>query len=170
MPVLWDKKDERIVNNESEDIMRMLCRCFNDYLDNEEKKRLEFYPEAMRGSIDDVSVWKGPNLNAGVYKAGFAETQQVYEKNARTVLKTLDLLENLLKESGSLFVIGNKMTTIDIKLYTTPCTVRRDISRTFQAHGAEHQAWLPILASLAKEYVLERDRGEGNDQLQAYQR
>lgn len=130
VPMLWDKKAERIVNNESEDIMRMLCWCFDDFLDDEERKGLDFYPVTLRERIDEVSAWMGPGLNSGVYRAGFADTQEDYEKNARMVFETLDRLEKMSKESGTLFVLGSKMTTVDIKLYTT--LVRFDV--IYQQH------------------------------------
>ena len=123
VPVLWDKKTQQIVNNESEDIMRMLCTCFNDLLpsDNPEHvllKRSDFYPEHLRKKIDEISSWMGPGLNSGVYKAGFAETQEEYEKNAISVFATLDRLEGMLQES-TIFVLRDQMTTLDIKLYVT---------------------------------------------------
>ena len=124
VPVLWDKRTQQIVNNESEDIMRMLCTCFNDFIssdtaDGQMRKDIDFYPDSLRKKIDEISSWMGPGLNSGVYKAGFAETQEEYEENALVVFQTLDRLERMLIESSTIFLLGSRMTTVDIKLYTT---------------------------------------------------
>ena len=121
VPVLWDKETNQIVNNESEDIMRMLNHAFDDFLPKDDPKRkLDFYPDERRDEINEVNGWMMPNLNSGVYKAGFASTQEDYEKNCRLVFKTLDRLENMLAQDERLYVLGTREPTeIDIKLYTT---------------------------------------------------
>ncbi|KAK4690157.1 glutathionyl-hydroquinone reductase, partial [Lecanoromycetidae sp. Uapishka_2] len=121
VPVLWDKKTNQIVNNESEDIMRMLNTAFNDLLAKDDPKRqLNYYPPELKDEIDQINSWMMPNLNAGVYKAGFASNQEDYEKNAKIVFDTLNRLEAMVKESNTLFLLGNTHPTeIDIKLYTT---------------------------------------------------
>ena len=121
VPVLWDKKTDQIVNNESVDIMRMLNTAFNDFLPlHSAERKLNFYPPALRTEIDEVSGWMMPNLNSGVYKAGFAPTQKVYETNCLIVFETLDRLESILAKEDPLFVLGTtEPTEIDIKLYTT---------------------------------------------------
>ena len=121
VPVLWDKKTNQIVNNESEDIMRMLNTAFNEFLlsDSQERK-LNFYPLDLQKVIDQISSWMMPNLNNGVYKAGFAPTQEMYEKNCVLVFETLDRLEAILAKEDRLFILGTTQPTeIDIKLYTT---------------------------------------------------
>lgn len=121
VPVLWDKKTNQIVNNESEDIMRMLNHAFDDYLpEGDERRKLDTYPPESRAKIDEVNSWMMPNLNTGVYKAGFADTQEDYEKNCRIVFETLDRLEQMAAESATSFILGTTQPTeIDIKLYTT---------------------------------------------------
>ncbi|KAI4129595.1 MAG: hypothetical protein LQ338_002169 [Usnochroma carphineum] len=121
VPVLWDKKTNQIVNNESEDIMRMLNTAFNDLLppNATAQRELNFYPEELRPQIDDINSWMMPDLNAGVYKAGFANDQQTYETNCRIVFDSLDRFEAHLSENPhNIFILG-PMTEIDIKLYTT---------------------------------------------------
>ncbi|MCJ1226953.1 hypothetical protein MMC12_003608 [Toensbergia leucococca] len=119
VPVLWDKKTNQIVNNESEDIMRMLNTAFNDFL-SEESKKVHFRPSDLRSQIDEIDAWLVPDLNLGVYKAGFAQAQEDYEKNARVVFKTLDRLESILKShEGPYLLPGNNLTEIDLKLYAT---------------------------------------------------
>lgn len=121
VPVLWDKKTNQIVNNESEDIMRMLNHAFDEFLpEDSAKTKLDFYPQELREEINEVNSWMMPNLNNGVYKAGFAGNQEDYEKNCRIVFQTLDRLEGILATQDSLFVLATKWPTeVDIKLYTT---------------------------------------------------
>ena len=119
VPVLWDKETWQIVNNESQDIMRMLNHAFDEFLPpNGLWRSLDFYPRELRGDIDAVNAWMMPNLNSGVYKAGFADTQQDYEKHCRSVFEALDRLESMLMVHGSLYILET-LTEIDIKLYTT---------------------------------------------------
>ena len=126
VPVLWDKETNQIVNNESEDIMRMLNHAFDDFLPEDDPRRaLDFYPKELREKIDKVNSWMMPDLNNGVYKAGFAATQEDYNKACLNVFKTLDRLESMLYDHGNLYilVVGNQQqqqpTELDIKLYTT---------------------------------------------------
>ena len=120
VPVLWCKKTNQIVNNESQDIMRMLNTAFNHFLPEGSKEReLDFYPPDLRSQIDDINPWLMSDLNEGVYKAGFAGTQADYEKNAKIVFKTLDRLESMFKDHNGRYVLGNRTTELDIKLYNT---------------------------------------------------
>jgi putative glutathione S-transferase len=73
VPVLWDKKTSQIVNNESSEIIRMLNSEFNAIAKN---PKLDLYPEAVRQKIDDVNSWVYDDINNGVYKSGFAGTQE----------------------------------------------------------------------------------------------
>ncbi|MCJ1454581.1 hypothetical protein MMC28_004934 [Mycoblastus sanguinarius] len=121
VPVLWDKKTNQIVNNESEDIMRMLNTAFNDYLPKDGPQRdLNFYPSELKSKIDEINSWMMPGLNTGVYKAGFAATQEDYDKNCCVVFDALDRLESMLSSNSRLFIASlTQPTEIDIKLYTT---------------------------------------------------
>ena len=132
VPVLWDKKTNQIVNNESEDIMRMLNTAFNDLLPQGSPQReLNFYPTSLQSQIKEVSSWMMPDLNSGVYRAGFADTQEAYEKGSIVVFRALDRLENMLADHKGLYILpGSNMTEIDIKLYTT--LVRFDV--VYQQH------------------------------------
>ena len=121
VPVLWDKETSQIVNNESEDIMRMLNHAFDEYLPKADERRgLDFYPEYLRTEIDEVNSWMMPDLNNGVYKAGFANTQDEYGKHCRVVFQTLDRLETVLAKNSGRYLLGTETATeVDIKLYTT---------------------------------------------------
>lgn len=76
MPVLWDKREGTIVNNESSEIIRMLNSDFNDFAEHPD---LDLYPPDLRASIDAVNAFVQPDINVGVYKCGFAQKQSAYE-------------------------------------------------------------------------------------------
>jgi putative glutathione S-transferase len=124
VPTLWDKKTRRIVNNESADIIRMLNSAFDRITGN----RLDLYPEALRPEIDRWNELIYPTLNNGVYRAGFASSQQAYEEAARGVFKTLDAMEAQLERTR--YLTGEWLTEADWRAFTT--LVRFDVGY----HGA----------------------------------
>lgn len=113
VPVLWDKKRDTIVNNESSEIIRMLNSAF-DRLGAEPG---DYYPKALRDEIDAVNDRVYSTLNNGVYKAGFATTQDAYEEAVYPIFETLDWLEDILADSR--YLVGNRLTEADIRLFTT---------------------------------------------------
>ncbi|PWN42804.1 hypothetical protein IE81DRAFT_323153 [Ceraceosorus guamensis] len=121
VPVIWDNKKGTIVNNESSEVIRFLNHAFDQFLP-EDKKTLDFYPEKLRSEIDSLNEWVYDTVNNGVYKSGFATTQQAYESNVVPLFKSLDRLEKHLQEvhnSGAEFLIGSQLTEADIRLFTT---------------------------------------------------
>jgi glutathionyl-hydroquinone reductase len=121
VPVLWDKKLETIVNNESSEIIRILNTEFNSIID-EEYTKVDIYPEDLRAKIDELNDWIYPTINNGVYKAGFATKQEPYEREVKAVFESLDKIEKILEErhaSGEEFLLGNDITEADIRLYPT---------------------------------------------------
>ncbi|KAI8097401.1 glutathione S-transferase [Halteromyces radiatus] len=116
VPVLWDKKLNTIVNNESSEIIRMFNTAFNDFIP-EDKRAINFYPEALQKEIDDWNTPIYDNVNNGVYKSGFASTQQAYENNVFNVFVWLDKIEEHLKNAD--YLAGNTFTEADIRLWTT---------------------------------------------------
>ncbi|CCM00635.1 uncharacterized protein FIBRA_02672 [Fibroporia radiculosa] len=116
VPVLWDKKTDTIVNNESSEIIRMFNTAFNHLLPNE-KAQLDFYPAHLRAEIDEVNEWVYDTVNNGVYKSGFASTQAAYEAAVRPLFESLDKLEGMLK--GKEYLVGNQLTEADIRLFVT---------------------------------------------------
>lgn len=114
VPVLWDKKTQTIVNNESADILRMLNSGFGDLADD----RLDLYPADLRTEIDALNETIYTRLNNGVYRAGFATTQVSYQQAFNDVFAQLDELEALLKD-GRTFVLGERLTETDIRLFVT---------------------------------------------------
>jgi len=113
VPVLWDKQIGRIISNADDDIMRMFNSEFDDFTDSE----LDFYPEELRDEIDEVNDFVYPNINNGVYQAGFATTQQSYEQAVRNLFDALDQIEERL--SNQRYLVGARLTEADWRLFTT---------------------------------------------------
>jgi putative glutathione S-transferase len=114
VPVLWDKKEETIVSNESADIIRMFNTAFNDITGNTE----DFYPPQQQATIDALNERIYKTVNNGVYKAGFASTQKAYDKAIEPLFETLDWLEEKLKNEGP-YLCGEKLTEADWRLFTS---------------------------------------------------
>ncbi|MFT5320504.1 MAG: putative glutathione S-transferase [Pseudohongiellaceae bacterium] len=120
VPVLWDKHRQTIVSNESAEIMRMLNSEFDDLLVKEKATQastLDLYPVALRDEIDALNEWIYPNVNNGVYRSGFATTQEAYEEAVIPLFETLDQLEEKL--GSRRFLCGDKLTEADVRLFPT---------------------------------------------------
>ena len=113
VPVLWDKQEDTIVNNESSEIIRMFNSAFDDITGN----TLDFYPEAHRSAIDDINRRIYDTLNNGVYRCGFARSQAAYEKAVVPLFDTLDWLEDIL--SRQRYLLGDFLTEADWRLFPT---------------------------------------------------
>lgn len=113
VPVLWDKHSHSIVNNESAEIIRILNTAFNELTGNTD----DYYPQALRAEIDAVNERVYHDINNGVYKAGFATRQSVYEEEYDRVFAALDWLEQHLEHSD--YLVGNQLTEADWRLWTT---------------------------------------------------
>jgi putative glutathione S-transferase len=116
VPVLWDKKLNTIVNNESSEIIRMFNNAFDSILP-QEVQGLDFYPQELRSEIDQINEWIYNDINNGVYKSGFATTQEAYENNVYPLFKSLDRVEDILSKNK--YLVGGKLTEADIRLWTT---------------------------------------------------
>lgn len=114
VPVLWDKKTDTLVNNESADLVRMLNSGFGDLADN----RIDLYPSPLRDEIDALNAEIYPRLNNGVYRAGFATTQEAYVEAYNDVFGMLDTLEARLSD-GRRYLLGDTFTEADIRLFVT---------------------------------------------------
>ncbi len=113
VPVLWDKKTNTIVSNESSEIIRM----FNSAFDDLGAKPGDYYPEALRTEIDEINARIYSNVNNGVYKSGFATSQEAYEEAVVPLFQTLDWLEQRL--SRRRYLLGDVLTEADWRLFTT---------------------------------------------------
>jgi putative glutathione S-transferase len=114
VPVLWDEQRQTIVNNESSEILRLLDRAF-DRLATRACPTL--YPEAHRAEIDALNLRIYETVNDGVYRAGFATSQDKHEAAVRALFDSLDFLEQHLR--GRRFLVGEALTEADVRLYTT---------------------------------------------------
>jgi len=113
VPVLWDKKTQRIVSNESAEIIRMFNSAFNGLTGNER----DFYPQLLRSEIDEVNEFVYHNINNGVYRAGFATTQEAYTEAFDNLFAALDKIEQRL--TANRYLVGDTLTEADWRLFTT---------------------------------------------------
>ena len=113
VPVLWDKQRETIVNNESADIIRMLNSAFDRVTGNDD----DYYPGPLRPRIDEINARIYDTVNNGVYKAGFATRQEVYEDNVKALFASLDWIEDILGNNA--YLAGDRLTEADLRLFTT---------------------------------------------------
>ncbi len=113
VPVLWDKQQNTIVNNESSEIIRM----FNSAFDSVAAEQGDYYPAQLREEIDSVNKTVYSAVNNGVYKAGFATSQEAYEDAFAALFDTLDMLE--VKLSKQRYLVGNTLSEADWRLFTT---------------------------------------------------
>ncbi|MBE9637669.1 glutathione S-transferase family protein [Salipiger mangrovisoli] len=113
VPVLWDRQRETIVSNESAEIIRMFNAAFDGLTGNSD----DYWPEELRAAIEPVNARIYDTVNNGVYKAGFATTQNAYEEAVLPLFETLDWLEDRL--SGQRYLMGGQITEADWRLFTT---------------------------------------------------
>ena len=113
VPVLWDKQQNCIVSNESAEIIRMFNEAFNHLTGN----TLDFYPEHLRKDIDAINELVYHGINNGVYRTGFATTQQAYEQAFDTLFSALEKVERRL--AGQRYLVGSELTEADWRLFTT---------------------------------------------------
>ncbi|MGI9353784.1 MAG: glutathione S-transferase family protein [Rhizobiaceae bacterium] len=113
VPVLWDTKRDTIVSNESSEIIRMFNSAFAGFTDDE----TDYYPEKLRDEIDRINERVYHTVNNGVYKCGFATTQEAYEEAFVPLFETLDMLEERLDRQR--YLVGQQITEADWRLFTT---------------------------------------------------
>eukprot|EP00026_Physarum_polycephalum_P010421 Phypoly_transcript_10585.p1 GENE.Phypoly_transcript_10585~~Phypoly_transcript_10585.p1 ORF type:complete len:329 (+),score=42.55 Phypoly_transcript_10585:179-1165(+) len=126
IPVLFDKKTEKIVNNESSEIIRIFNSSFNELLSADTPN---FVPDNLKKEIDEINDWVYHSINNGVYKTGFATTQEAYEENVKALFAALERVEKILSD-GRKYLLGDAFTEADIRLY--PTIARFDVGY----HGA----------------------------------
>jgi len=144
VPILWDKKQQTIVNNESEDIVRMLNSGFGELADN----TLDLYPNALQAEINNVNEYLYDNFNNAVYQAGFASNQFAYEEAVDKVFKSLAYLEQRLKNRT--YLVGDQITEADIRAFVT--LIRFDIAYygLFKTNHAQVRDYPSVLAYMKR--------------------
>ncbi len=113
VPVLWDKKEKTIVNNESAEIIRQFNHAFNHLTGDNQ----DFYPEPLRAEIDALNGRIYNAINNGVYRCGFATTQEAYEEAYIKLFLLLDELDMRLRSQK--YLLGEQLTEADWRLFTT---------------------------------------------------
>jgi putative glutathione S-transferase len=113
VPVLWDKQSGQIVNNESSDLMRIFDSQFGEWAE----KDITLAPGELISEIDELGGWIYEEVNNGVYRAGFARTQEAYEEAFDRLFSSLDRIEKIL--SGSRYLVGDQITEADWRLFVT---------------------------------------------------
>ncbi|KAF2670390.1 hypothetical protein BT63DRAFT_424333 [Microthyrium microscopicum] len=124
VPMLWDKKTETIVNNESSEIIRMFYSAFDEFLPVERREETKgeagLFAPHLRADIEAMNNWVYNTINNGVYKCGFASTQEAYDEHVYTLFKSLNRVEeHLSKSANQPYLFGKNITEADIRLYTT---------------------------------------------------
>ncbi len=115
VPVLWDSKTKTIVNNESSEIILLLNEQFNDFATN---SSLNLYPPSLQEKIEKWNDKIYHNVNNGVYRCGFAQTQEAYETACKSLFATLDDIEiNCLQNNR--YLCSDSLTLADVRLFTT---------------------------------------------------
>ncbi|MDN3610372.1 glutathione S-transferase family protein [Vibrio ostreicida] len=113
VPVLWDKKHNTIVSNESSEIIRM----FNSEFDDISSNTMDYYPAALRDAIDQWNDYIYPRINNGVYRCGFATSQTAYEEAYDSLFEALETVDRHL--SSQRYLVGDQITEADWRLFTT---------------------------------------------------
>lgn len=113
VPILWDKKRNTIVSNESSEIIRMLNSAFDGITGND----LDFWPADLRDDIETLNTRIYDTVNNGVYKSGFATSQEAYDEAVGPLFDSLDWLEGILSENR--YLTGDRLTEADWRLWTT---------------------------------------------------
>ena len=112
VPVLWDRTEETIVNNESIEIMRMFATAFTDYGDG-----INLYPAGYQDTIDRIIDYIYDSINNGVYRAGFADSQAAYDDAVTAVFDALDHWNDVLADQR--YLAGDRLTLADVRLFPT---------------------------------------------------
>ena len=120
VPVLWDKQTETIVNNESSQVIRIFNSAFNELTGNNEN----YYPDHLQEEIDKLNDWIYNSVNNGVYKCGFAKTQESYDEAVTALFEALDELDQRLAKSK--YLIEDILTEADLRLI--PTLLRFDVA------------------------------------------
>jgi glutathionyl-hydroquinone reductase len=145
VPTLYDTKTRRVVNNESADIIRMFYTAFDGLLPATDEPALDLYPASLRAAIDEHNEWIYNDINNGVYKSGFATTQEAYERAVTQLFASLDRAERQLATSAGDYYFGERLTETDVRLYTTIARFDAVYVQHFKANLRDIRSGYPAL-------------------------
>ena len=154
VPTLWDKKTKKIVNNESSEIIRMLDGAFSKLKGNKPNKMLSNYPINEIESMNEF-IYKG--INNGVYRVGFATTQQAYEDSVKLLFKTLDQVEQQLTKNE--FLLGSEPCEADWRLIPTLIRFDTIYYYHFKCNRRKLSSYLKITEYLKKFLNIQKIKG-----------
>ena len=140
VPLLWDKQENRAVNNESSEIIRMLNSEFNAWAEN---PALDLYPEDLRDEIDSLNDRIYNSINNGVYRCGFSTKQETYEEAFVELFEALDWADDIL--AGNRYLTGDRITEADWRFFVT--LIRFDA--VYVGHFKCNQRWIADYGNLA---------------------
>ena len=158
VPTLWDKKTKKIVNNESSEIIRMLDGAFSKLKGNKPNKMLSNYPINEIESMNEF-IYKG--INNGVYRVGFATTQQAYEDSVKLLFKTLDQIEQQLTKNE--FLLGSEPCEADWRLIPTLIRFDTIYYYHFKCNRRKLSSYLKITEYLKKLLNIQKIKGTIHD-------
>lgn len=158
VPTLWDKETKKIVNNESSEIIRMLDGAFSKLKGNKPNKMLSNYPLNEIEAMNDF-IYKG--INNGVYRVGFATTQQTYEDSVEILFKTLDQIEEQLTKNE--FLLGSEPCEADWRLIPTLIRFDTIYYYHFKCNRRKLSSYLKITEYLKKLLNIKKIRGTIHD-------
>ncbi|KAM9944921.1 hypothetical protein ACTFIT_009655 [Dictyostelium discoideum] len=152
LPILFDKKTNVIVNNDSSEIMRMLNKEFNEFSNKKpgDKDYYDLYPMEYQDSINEINEFILPTINLGVYKCGLANTQQEYTDKFNILFNALDRIEDTLKRDRYLVVGSDKITESDIKLFSTLIRFDAAYLQLFKCNKKQIKEY-PMLSNYVRE-------------------
>lgn len=156
VPVLWDMQQDVMVNNESADIVRMFDTAFEGLVPSD----LRLYPADLAAEIDALNAVVYDRFNNGVYKAGFASSQEAYDEAVAGVFETLDMLEARLQ--GQEFLVGNRFTEADIRTFVTLIRFDAAYHGLFKCNLRQIKDYPALSAYTARIYGMPGIRGTVN--------
>ncbi|CAI6341091.1 unnamed protein product [Periconia digitata] len=150
VPLLWDKKSNKIVNNESAEVLRWLPTAFDSLLPKPNGSDIDFYPQELKKTIDEWTPFIQSNINLGVYRAGFATTQSAYDSAVAVLFAALNKLEAFVHANGGPYILGKTLTELDVRVFTT--IVRFDVIyvQHFKTNLGTIRHDYPVLANWLK--------------------